>query len=501
MAFLVRLTLVTLAGIAVSRAAWFAPVLSNVCNSAPAPGGQVEVNADVKDSVGLGAGWNVTAKLFYSLDGQATWHELDMVRIQEPGFDSTFAARFAVPSGGAVCYYVRADNGVGFGTQSPCNSANVWPTSDNLFAAVAAEPTGDTVNNPRGEYLDLTGAGMSYSADWFYARLTNHHNSWPFNAGPLGPWFVYSLGFKNPDAATDSLGYSLTYVDVAGIYTSGLYEVNTYTSTFTRVGDVETNTSGNRLLMRCRVSDLAARSGFQPWPNVSGYLRATRGDARSANLLLESWVHDSTNYGRLWVNRTPGFTIGQNRPPSLTRPRVVPGEGTPETDFWFNISYADPDSHLPVRRAVVVDDETLALTPSGHRYWMNTLYGRTERGFAPGWHRFRFVFDDGMDVVATEPDSFRVTGTGVAELPAGARAAAAVPNPFATRVEVRFPRLVRMVSVLSSSGRLVRTLLTEGVTTWDGRDREGRPVPPGVYYLLDRDRILPGLRVVKLAAK
>ncbi|MEO0086233.1 MAG: hypothetical protein ABIK37_06325, partial [candidate division WOR-3 bacterium] len=297
MASVLRLVAVLIGGTGMAKAAWFAPVLSNVCNSAPAPGGLVEVNADVKDSTGYDGGWSVSAKLFYSLDGQATWQELDMTRIQEPGFDSTFAASFQIPANGSVFYYVRADNGVGFGTQSPCNSGNVWPTPDNYFAAVAAEPTGDTVNNPRGEYLDLTGAGMTYSDDRFYVKLTNHHNSWPLNAGPLGPWFIYSLGFKNPDAATDSLGYTLTYANVAGLYTSGLYEVNTYTSTFTRVGDVEVNASGNRLLMRCRIAELVARPGFQPWPNPSGYLRATRGDARSANLLLESWVHDSTNYG------------------------------------------------------------------------------------------------------------------------------------------------------------------------------------------------------------
>ncbi|MBM3314236.1 hypothetical protein FJY71_00130, partial [candidate division WOR-3 bacterium] len=263
--------------------AWSSPQLYNVCNSAAPANGTVYVNADIWDVPRD----DIVVTLFYSLDEQTTWQSAPMQLIGGPAYDSTYEASLTAPPAGTVCYYVRASNGTNYGTGGPYNSGNVWPVTDNWLAEYCPEVAGDTFNDPRGPYLDLTSAGFGYSGDHFYGRLTNNDNEWPYRAGILGPWFMYSVGFANADAPSDSWGYSMTYGNVLGIYTTGLYELNKYEESFERIGDIDAQTSGNRLIMRCLVSDLTARPHWGPWPSTLGFLSSTRGETRSANALLE----------------------------------------------------------------------------------------------------------------------------------------------------------------------------------------------------------------------
>jgi hypothetical protein len=467
--------------------AWTSPMLYNVCNSAPAPGGTVWVNVDAPDIINPTD--DISAMLFYSDDNQESWDQVPMTMIGTPGYDSTFGASFSMPGSGQVYYYVRAQNATNFGTQGPKNTADVWPVTDNWLTELAVEGTGDTINNPAGEYLDLTSAAMGYSDTYFYGRLTNQSTSWPTRASILGPWFLYTVGFRNADAtALDTFGYAMTYADVAGIYTSGLFELNTYTHDFTRIGDIETQNSGNRMILRCHISDVTARAGFQPWPNTGGFLCSAKGETRSANLSLDSWQHDSTNSSRFYVNRTPKFTTGQNTAPVLSQARVVPTQGLPETSFWFNVRYTDADSNLPVAHSLVVDDETLALRPNQHQYWAGVLFDHTQNGFGIGWHRFHFLFNDGMAEATSSPDSFEILGTAVVEQTPGASGLAldARPNPFSSMVELRGRLRGRLLHVFDHCGKLVRSLTAGGsetAVTWDGRDGSGRALPDGVYFL------------------
>jgi len=468
--------------------AWTSPVLWNICNSAAAPGGMVVVNADCIDSIKPPFG-DVALTVFYSTDNQATWQQVPMNSVGQPGYDSTFQCAFPAPDSGTLYYYVRGDNGTNFGTQSPCNSGDAWPVTDNLLAETALEGTGDTINDPDGEWLDLTSCAMGHSDGKFYGRLTNHYTSWPMNGGIFGPWYLYSVGFWNSEAASgDTLGYAMVHVSIL-TYTDGLYELNRYESTYTRIGDIEVQTSGNRLTMRCNVSDLAARPGFQPWPNQCGYLCGAKGDARSANLSLKSWQHDSTNSSRFYVDRTPRLVVGQNHPPLLNLAGVEPDTGTGATEFRFYVHYSDADTNLPVFRCVVVDADTYDLVPSSHRYAVGVTYARTLNGFGPGSHEFRFVFDDGISMITTPPDTFFVTGGGLAEAANGnAVGFSASPNPFSGTVRFHVPLGWRALRVFDRCGKLVRSLSAShssvlGSLSWDGTDKSGRPLPAGVYYL------------------
>jgi hypothetical protein len=471
--------------------AWTTPVLRNVCSSAVAPGGTVVVHADCIDSI-KPLLEDVALTVFYSTDSQATWHQTPMAAVGEPGYETTYQGSFPASSSGVIYYYVRGDNGTNFGTQSPFNSGDAWPVPDNLLTEVALEGTGDTINDPDGEWLDLTSCALGYSDGKVYGRLTNHSSSWPTSGGLFGPWYLYSVGFWNSEAATgDTLGYAMVHVSIL-TYTDGLYELNRYESTYTRIGDIDIQTSGNRLIMRCNVSDLAARRGFQPWPNQCGYLCGAKGDARSANLSLRSWQHDSTNSSRFYLDRTPRFVVGQNQSPVLSLGGVDPDSGTGETDFRFHVHYVDADTNLPVLRSVVVDADTYPLLPNGHRYAVGVTFSRDQRGFGAGVHEFRFVFSDGESEATTISDTFIVTGNGaVAEGPNdGGVGFAASPNPFSSEVRLRVPSGCRVLRIFDGCGNLVRSLSIPYSSlsgsrslSWDGTDRLGRLLPAGMYFL------------------
>ena len=474
--------------------AWVAPVLENVCNSAPRPNGTVTVHVDITNA---GPEDVTTATLFYSLDNQATWTQSPMTAVGRAGFDSTYQASFALPGSGTAYYYVRGENGTNYSTQLPLNSGNVWPVGLNLLAPVANEPAGDTFGGAAGPWLDITGAWLGYSQDRIYARMTNNHNSWPVNSGLR--WFVYSVGFRNPDRPGDTFGFVLTFANVLGIYTPGLYFANKYETTFTRIGDIDYQTSGNVLTMRCLISDLAARPEFGPWPIPSGFLIATLADSRSANLSLQSWQHDTTTQCRSYVDRSPRFSIGANHTPLVTNPRVVPQSGAPGTQFWFNARYSDQDSNLATSALVVVDDDTFALVPSNHKYWLGSTFSTTQSAFGVGVHRFHFVFDDGMVAVESAQDSFMVLGTGVAEqTDAAAEGLAAAPNPFTDGVALRAGRRPVRMFISNALGRIVRVLDSpDGKAVWDGQDEDGRVAPSGLYFCRLADRLRERLRLIR----
>jgi hypothetical protein len=293
----------------------------------------------------------------------------------------------------------------------------------------------------------------------------------------------------NPDYAGDTFGFAMAYANVLGIYTAGLYVVNKYTEDFTKYADIDVHTDGNALQMRCLIADMVAHPKFGPWPPPSGFLSSCRGDTRSARANLQSTLHDTSNQSRWYIDRTPEYAIGSNRPPQLDRGRVVPEVGAPETEFFFSVRYTDADTNLARQCAVVVDADTLELAPTNHFYWQGVTFSATRGGFTPGLHEFHFTAWDGMSRVETAPDTFEVIGTAVAEAPAGSRVRmSAAPNPFAGRTTITAPPGV--VLVADALGRVIRRLKSEvrnpsdeTRAVWDGRGDDGRAVPPGLYFL------------------
>jgi hypothetical protein len=479
-----------------------APGLSNICNSAPAPGGDILVHTDVAVLDSDGNEWDTEGppaelRVLYSTDNQSSWTEVVMTRLGTPGYDSTWQAEFGIPVSGAVVYYLNGELDGFTATQSPYNGGDTWPPGQNLVSRVARDDTGDAIE-PEGPYLDLTGAYVGYSADHFYFVLTNNDDEWPTSGGLL-KWFSYTLGFANPDAPSDTWVFAPVYVDAWPVMEHGLFAVNRYTGSIPeRVGDIDHHTAGNRLVMRCAIKDMTDDPRFGPWPNQHGYVYAA---ANTQTITISgAAVRDTTATGLFYAPRTPRLVVGQNTTPVLFQSGVVPRIGTQETVFRFGLFYADADTHLPVQRSLVVDGDTFELVPSSHRYWDRALFSLNRSGFVPGLHWFHFSFDDGISTVTTTPDTFRVAGTSVAEGQSTGRARfSAGPAVFRDRVVLGEIDRGDVVEVRNSVGAVVR-LLWAGPRSavWDGRNKEGVEVPAGTYFI--RTNSSPGshLRVVKV---
>ncbi len=472
------------------------PLLSNICNSAGGPQETVVIHADCSTFNPS----NTVLTLFYSTDNQQSWQNQLMSLVGQPGYESTYATTITAPNSGNVYYYIRAENPLAASTLSPFNSENTWPVPMNLLALGNNDPTGDA-QGAEGNWLDLTGLWVGYSQDRFYVLLTNNHNSWPLYSFPQ-PWYIYSAGFVNPEAPSDSYAFALCYANIPAVFTSGLYLINLYTGDFSRIADIELQTNGNRLYLRTLINDLVSHPKFGPWPNNTGYL-AVAANTQSVYPIGGNYVRDTIKPIYFYAGYTPVFRVEVNRSPVLSNPTVQPRVGTPEINFLFSVQYADEDNNLPVERLIVIDDTVLyEMIPTGHRYRDGVPFRWQRAGFGAGWHRFYFRFNDGLTMVTSPLDSFYVGLQGISSY-----------NQNVCRDETDltvFPAIfnnqVRLITngdeivITNSTGRIVRRLLpSSSIIIWDGKNQAGNSVPPGVYLISARKgRSIKTVTVVKI---
>uniref|UniRef100_A0A7V3PSK4 Uncharacterized protein n=1 Tax=candidate division WOR-3 bacterium TaxID=2052148 RepID=A0A7V3PSK4_UNCW3 len=462
--------------------------LSNICNSAPAPQGNVVVNVDCFTQDRL----LIALNLLYSTDDQQSWTSLNMNLLGTPGYESTYTAQFQVPAGGNVYYYLRAESPAGGSTLSPFNTNNSWPPPQNLLALANNDPVGDA-NAPEGNWLDLTGCWVGYSSDRFYAMLTNNYNSWPLYSFPQ-PWYIYSVGFVNPEASSDTYVFALAYANIPAVFTTGLYLINRYTGDFSRIADIDAQTNGNRLYLRALINDFVNHPKFGPWPNNCGYL-AVAANTQSVYPIGGNYLRDTTIPAYFYAGLTPVFTIGANYAPVLSAANVNPRSGPPGTKFLFSVRYQDDDNNLPTEKVLIIDSRNYTLVPNGHYYQGGVIFREWLTGFDEGWHRFYFQFSDGMAVVTTPLDSFYVGSTGLNDaVIAGAEQQVIMPTLFNNVLPLTN---LEEVVIYNSAGHLIRKL--SGVSCWDGCDEHGNYMPAGVYYLFPKNR--RAVMVVKIKHK
>jgi hypothetical protein len=113
--------------------------------------------------------------------------------------------------------------------------------------------------------------------------------------------------------------------------------------------------------------------------------------------------------------------------------------------------------------------------------------------------KVRITWPDGADSTLSGIWANRrlVVGSGQPKRVPGPRVVSMQPNPFTVRttIEVDTKGLDSDIRIYDVTGRLVRALHNSGRTrttsfVWDGRDRHGRPLASGVYFI--RARTLEG---------
>ena len=368
-------------------------LLENLCSSAPAT--SFVTHADLSDS--LTAASNTSASVFVSIDGQSSWIENSNVSpLDLPGYENTWGATTQTNGSNNVDWYLSGSLdsesiGLSFGqvtvSQSPYNENNAWPPSNNLYATIASDDSGET-----GSGQDILNIQASYSDDKLYASLGL--NGGCCNDGSFfGPWNLYAIAIVNPDA-TNPVAYAYGYGNGGfGQLYPAIYKIDGDLTTG-EIGGFEVlsenfdySTAGNQLQASSLLSIITNDADWGEWPNsFNGVgLVGVTVEAGLDGLDIAVDLLDTSDVGVL-VLSTQSQT--SNTAPVLLNPEY--------TDGILSVTYQDFENNLATTHDVFVDDMGFVMTPSSHTYSEGVVFSAD---IGSGYDLATLSFSDGAEFV------------------------------------------------------------------------------------------------------
>jgi len=487
----------------------------NFCTSALVPNSNIEVNVDI-DSIAIDS---CATLLFYSTNDQQSWSFEDMAPLYLPGYMNTLAQTAALPGSGSIRYGLQSNIQATIAgyfldvylSMTPKNTLGQFPSSDNYMIELCQEATGDQIGS---SFLDLTEFWGSYSDDKFYFTLNNNDTQWPqYGTLPfLPPWYVYLVGLINPETS-DSVGYALVYANIPsfagfpGVQT-GLYKGDITDSSYTRIGNIQSQVYNGKLYMACNIDDLTSDPQFGPWPNSFGCLAL---DALTATININPLftINDSTP-AVLFYPTHEERTIGTNTPPQLSGLTFY----SQNDSITFSVTYTDPDNNLPIVRKLVVDEDyesEYQLISIDHSYETGSLFSLTLHSSQISSHA-QAIFDDGQYEV--QSNVVYITSAND-EIPERSSFISVFPNPFSKSTILKYNKATQLlpdmpqqaeIKIYNIKGQLIRKLpFTSSPhlsfeVTWDGEDETGEEVKSGIYFctLTSENRFIDSQKILLL---
>jgi len=361
-------------------------VISNFATTAPRS--EFIVNADI--SAELQAGTE-GATVYVSTDNQATWQSAAATFLGTEGYETTWGGTISTGNGNSAFAYLSglvnsAVLGYDYGTiivsGTPHNSNGTWPPSNNLYAHMVDEPSGDASSNyditaVRGTYKGndaVDNEGNEYTdVERFYLSLTINGGCCD-EGGLFGPWYLYGVGIVNPESE-DAVAYAIGYGDGGfGELTPGLLKITGDLATGEIDGfdyittNISYSTSGNDMQATALMSYITNDSQWGTWPNsFNGFIvLGVTVEASLDGLDVAAEIKDQTNPGLMVCTTT--YQDG-NITLSLSDP-----EFDSETNT-LSITYSDGDGNLPwFKSAQICDSGTdncffqMDMNPDGHTY-------------------------------------------------------------------------------------------------------------------------------------
>ena len=341
-------------------------LLSNLSSSAP--GSPFIINADLDVSL-LEA--NPEALIYVSTDNQQTWSSASAFPLNSEGYENTWAAEINNNGNNSVNWYVegKVDSeilGFDFGrvyvTQSPKYDGFDFNPSSNYFQTLVDEDTGET-----GSSQDITDIQGTFKDDRLYSKMSLAGGCCD-EGGLFGPWYLYGVGFFNPDSESEAV-YALGYgnggfgqlypglLKITGDITTG--EIGGFEYLTTNINYV---LSGNDLYLSSLLSYLTDDPDFGPWPNSLGGGLAVVGVTVEASLDgfdVAANVLDQTNPGVHLISTE--FQEG-NFPPVISNVIFDSDNNTLYAD------YIDSDGNLATVRELEVNNNVFSMIPNSHAY-------------------------------------------------------------------------------------------------------------------------------------
>jgi len=448
-------------------------------SSAGQLGSLVKFNCDFFDPIGIpGVGIYVN----YRGESDEEYFIREMQLMNEfPHYATTYEYdQYFDDPPGLMNFYFCAGNESLKVTQSPQNTADVFPPPGYMYAPLSADAAGDA-ENPAGDWLDLTGSGICYSETRVYAYMDNVSGTWPTSQGLNA--FIYAIGFVSLNN-TDSSMYALVYGNIPFVISPGLYKLTLADTSFTRLGDADHEVDDGRLHLACDIADFENDPDWQGWPPPGGFL-VTLGISFTFGFTEQS-LNDYT-YPSVFVPKTQYLDFDNNTPPEIVDYEV---ESIPGVTATVKANYYDADNNLPLTRILLFDYGYYEMASFDHTYADSSEFEKILAWPGEGWHYYYFRFSDGVATIETPMDSVYLTLTDIEDkllLPREFSLDQNYPNPFNGSTVIAFnlpqPGQVKL-TIYDILGREIVTLADDTFSagkhtiTWNAENN----LSSGVYF-------------------
>lgn len=370
---------------------------------------------------------------------------------------------------------------------------DAFPPTLASMSYVADDPVGDSVM-VYYPGLDITGTWCGYSENKIYAAISNQTNSFT-TMNSFSSYNMYFAGLVNAATAlTDSTIYAMVYTfSIPGVISPGLYKfgmnVADTSLAFQRLGNVQSQVVGGKLMLACNISDLTADPSFGAWPpdfNAMGCIAGTvRIDLDLSTMTPAFNFGDYSAVGQM-IFEHYNYTLGANSVPAISGVTLT-GNAITRT---LSLTYNDANADFPLTAKFVQDNgNEIALTPETYDFSQPVTFGAsfTANGWTNGTIRFS---DNDIDFI-----TYEVANTAVEDdalLPTFSLNVA--PNPYRLSAGLLSLKLNTEMSlevtggIYNLKGQCIRHLdLPSGMSqkslTWDGLNSDGKPVADGVYFI------------------
>ena len=375
-------------------------LLENLCSSAPSV--YFVTHADLSDE--LAQAENTSASVFVSTDNQSSWVQNDTVLpLDQAGYETTWGATTMTDGGSNIHWYLQGSVdsgslGLDFGqitvSQSPYNQSNTFPPSNNLYATVATDATGET-----GSRQDIVSLQATYSDDKLFAAM-NLNGSCCNEGSFFGPWNLYSIAIVNPDAE-NPVAYAYAYGNGGfGQLYPAVYKIDGDLTTG-EVGGFEVlsdnfdySTSGNTFSASSLLSIITNDSDWGEWPNSFNGVAIVGANVSAglSGLDISTEILDTSDLGVLVLSTQ---SQSSNTPPVLSNANFDSETGI------LSVTYTDAENNLATVHDAFIDDMGFIMIPDSHTYAEGVVFSAQIGG---GGIAQLYFSDGGNDTVTLDVD-------------------------------------------------------------------------------------------------
>ncbi len=372
-----------------------------------------------------------------------------------------------------------------YGILTPLKIGASTPVNSSIMIKACEDSLNEAVTNGDNK-LDIKSFHFAYNDNEIMAGIVNQNGSYPGSVTIIGPYYVYGVGFLNPENIMDSTAYALINANVMGLITPGLYKMhgsdftdfqNFDFSAIQRVGDISSTTSDNMLIMKCNWDVITQDEDFGSWPTISksmvfvpfimklviSDLQNINGDIGSPALI---------NFTDLSLNLS-------NTQPVLSNPIVSHVNNT----AVINIRYTDPDGNYPLISYFKIGETEYPMLPQSLNFDNSVNYSTIIPNL--DWSTGSCYFsDDSTNVVNFEIPN-QVGNDYIPEI--SSTNLQVYPNPFRSNqggLNIKSDSRLGKIEIFNIKGQLIKTVKTERCEySWNGTDEKGCRVSNGIYLI------------------